>query len=122
MGMSSPGFPFPKGLVSLDKGPGKRTGYQDRESLNNYYSTSAKYQRKTVTQPLLCQQRLSGEPKHLSLQDCNKVPQIPSWDGVREGQVGSWNFHFQWSEMRTCPSQVSVETMWGNVTPIHIQQ
>lgn len=33
MGMSSPGFPFPKGLVSLDKGPGRRTGYQDRRIL-----------------------------------------------------------------------------------------
>lgn len=111
MGMSSPGFPFLKGLVSLDKGPAKRKGYQDREFLNNYYYTSAKHQRKTVIQPLLCQQRLSGEPKYLSLQGCNKVPQNPSWDCVREGQVGSWNFHFQLSEMSTCPSQVSVETM-----------
>lgn len=33
MGMSSPGFPFLKGLVSLDKGPAKRNGYQDREFL-----------------------------------------------------------------------------------------
>ena len=71
-----------------------------------------------MTQPLLYQQRLSGEPKYLALQGCNKVAQNPSWDGVREGQVGSWNFHFQRSEMQSCPSQVSVETMCGKVIPV----
>lgn len=92
-----------KNLFYLAIEPGKAKADQDRKFLDNY-STPAKHHRKTVTSFALYQQRWSGEANHPSLQGCNKVPKNPFCDGVT-GQVGSWNFHFHWSEVRTCPTQ-----------------
>lgn len=61
--------------------------------MNNNFSISAKHHRKNSPSFPFNQQRLSRETRCPPLQGCHEMAQYPHWNGVREDQVGCWDFY-----------------------------
>lgn len=107
-------------MLSLAKGSGKgQTSKPKTSSQQPPYSIQTPW-KKRWPHPHLCQQRPSD--LRLPLSWCsNTMAQWPCWNGVGEGQAGSWDFHAPPEVMRcssflyplpSCTGVVSEEALW----------